>query len=76
MFTFYFFCHFTGVLFDATNSYDLPFYLAGVCFAVCALLLFTFPIIKYLRRENSRTDSHQQEQGQDNVAMEMESKQL
>ncbi|XP_072013644.1 monocarboxylate transporter 13-like [Amphiura filiformis] len=43
----------TGVLADATGSYDIPFYLAGACFLLCSLLIFTFPGIKYLKRRQS-----------------------
>ncbi|XP_072047427.1 uncharacterized protein [Amphiura filiformis] len=43
----------TGVLADATGSYDIPFYLAGACFLICALLIFAFPGIKLLKRHQT-----------------------
>ncbi len=41
----------TGVLFDATGSYSFPFYLAAVCFFLCACFIAALPISNHIGRQ-------------------------
>ncbi|XP_017781840.1 PREDICTED: monocarboxylate transporter 3 isoform X2 [Nicrophorus vespilloides] len=41
-----------GALYDATNSYDIPFYVAGALFGISAITSFLAPCMKRFSKEN------------------------
>ena len=52
----------TGVLVDLTDSYTLPFYLAGISFFISAFFIFIIPLAMHInnrsRKRNKRNGSN------------------